>query len=156
MVYTERADVAAVSCGTSHSTAVCTPLRWIFKNAPLKANHSCRITCERSESAGEQLSVLTVISVFSEAESGKLVAGRWRFARTGPNILCSPMYFPTRCVWPKPDQVMTRRCNHMESGPVFNKILDPGLFRRTEPNPMPQLAVTQALPNLFQHVYLQN
>ena len=54
MVYTERAEMAAVSCGTSHASAVSTPLRWIFKNALRKANHSCRITCERSESAGER------------------------------------------------------------------------------------------------------
>ena len=31
MVYTERAETEAVSCGTSHASAVCTPLRWIFK-----------------------------------------------------------------------------------------------------------------------------
>ena len=31
MVYTERAETAAVSCGTSHVSAVSTPLRWIFK-----------------------------------------------------------------------------------------------------------------------------
>ena len=33
MVYTERAELAAVPCGTSHASAVSTPLRWIFKNA---------------------------------------------------------------------------------------------------------------------------
>ena len=32
MVYTERAEMAAVSCVTSHASAVSTPLRWIFKN----------------------------------------------------------------------------------------------------------------------------
>ena len=31
MVYTERAERAAVSCGTSHAGAVITPLRWISK-----------------------------------------------------------------------------------------------------------------------------
>jgi len=30
-VYTERAEMAADSCGTSHASAVSTPLRWIFK-----------------------------------------------------------------------------------------------------------------------------
>ena len=30
MVYTERAETAAVSCGTSHASAVSTPVRWIF------------------------------------------------------------------------------------------------------------------------------
>ena len=55
MVYTECAEMAAVSCGTSHASAVSTPLQWIFfLNAPWKASHSCRITCERSESAWEQ------------------------------------------------------------------------------------------------------
>jgi len=54
MVYTERAETVAVSCGTSHASAVSTPLRWIFKNALWKASHSCRITCERSESAWER------------------------------------------------------------------------------------------------------
>ena len=54
MVYTERAETAAVSCGTTHASAVSTPLRWIFKNALQKASHSCRITCERNESARER------------------------------------------------------------------------------------------------------
>ena len=31
MVCTERAEMAAVSCGTSHASAVSTPLRWILK-----------------------------------------------------------------------------------------------------------------------------
>ena len=63
MVYTERAEMAAVSCGISHASAVSTPFRWIFKKEKKKkkekekekrkkkkAIHSCRITCERSES----------------------------------------------------------------------------------------------------------
>ena len=31
MVYTERAETAAVPCGSSHASAVSTPLRWILK-----------------------------------------------------------------------------------------------------------------------------
>ena len=31
IVYTERTETAAVSCGTSHVSAVSTPLRWILK-----------------------------------------------------------------------------------------------------------------------------
>ena len=59
MVYTERAETAAVSCGTSHSSAVSTPLMWIFKNALYKASHSqCRVTFERSESARERRTAL--------------------------------------------------------------------------------------------------
>ena len=34
--------------------AVSTPLWWIFKSAPQKASHSCRITCKRSEPFREQ------------------------------------------------------------------------------------------------------
>ena len=37
MVYTERAEMAAVSCGTSHASAVSTPLRWIFKKCAIKS-----------------------------------------------------------------------------------------------------------------------
>ena len=33
MVYSECAETAAVSCGTSHISAVSTPIKWIFKNA---------------------------------------------------------------------------------------------------------------------------
>ena len=36
MVYTERAEMAAVSCGTSHASAVSTPLRWMFKKRAVK------------------------------------------------------------------------------------------------------------------------
>ena len=36
MVYTERAKMAAVSCGTSHAIAVSTPHRWIFKQTRCK------------------------------------------------------------------------------------------------------------------------
>ena len=51
-------EMAAVSWGTSHASAVSTPLQWIFKKRAIKkeeeAIHSCRITCERSESARER------------------------------------------------------------------------------------------------------
>ena len=36
MVYTERAEMAAVSCGTIHASAVSTPLRWIFEKRAIK------------------------------------------------------------------------------------------------------------------------
>jgi len=51
MVYTERAETAAVSRGTSHAT---TRYRRIFKNALKNASHSRRITCQRNESARER------------------------------------------------------------------------------------------------------
>ena len=45
MAFTERAETAAVSCGTSHASAVSIilSLRWIFQNALSKASHSCRL-----------------------------------------------------------------------------------------------------------------
>ena len=52
------AETAAVSCGTSHASAVSSPLWWIFKNVLQQASHSCRITCECSESARERRIVL--------------------------------------------------------------------------------------------------
>ena len=36
-VYTERAETAAVSWGTSHASAVSTPLRWILKKRAIKS-----------------------------------------------------------------------------------------------------------------------
>ena len=54
------AETAEVSWGTSHSSAVSTPLRWKKEKKKKKkgrykkkASHSCRTTCERSESAQE-------------------------------------------------------------------------------------------------------
>ena len=52
-VHRTCAETAAVSCGTSHASAVSTPLWWIFKKCAKKASHSCRIICEHSESAQE-------------------------------------------------------------------------------------------------------
>ena len=46
------AEMAAVSCGTSHASAVSTPLVDIQKTR-YKASHSCKTSCERSESAQE-------------------------------------------------------------------------------------------------------
>ena len=40
MVCTERAETAAVSRGTSHVSAVRTPLGWIFKNARVTQEES--------------------------------------------------------------------------------------------------------------------
>ena len=56
MVYTECTEIAVVSHGTSHASAVSTPLWWIFKKALYKVIliHSCRIKCKCSKSAQEQ------------------------------------------------------------------------------------------------------
>ena len=42
------------SCGTSHASAVSTPLRWIFKKRAIKASHSCRTAYKRSECSRER------------------------------------------------------------------------------------------------------
>ena len=39
MVYTERAEMAADSCGTSHASTVSTPLQWIFKKKKKKKRY---------------------------------------------------------------------------------------------------------------------
>ena len=52
-VHRTCAETAAVSCSTSHASAVSTPLRWIFKKRAIKASHSCRTAYKRSESAQE-------------------------------------------------------------------------------------------------------
>ena len=50
----ERAEMAAVSGGTSHVSAVSTPLWWLFKNTLEKASRLCRITRECSKFARER------------------------------------------------------------------------------------------------------
>ena len=52
-VHRTCAETAAVSCGTSHVSAVSTHFGGYPKNALWKASHSRRTTCERSESAQE-------------------------------------------------------------------------------------------------------
>ena len=52
-VHRTCAETAAVSSGTSHASAVSTPLRWIFKKRAIKASHSCRTAYKRNESAQE-------------------------------------------------------------------------------------------------------
>ena len=47
-----------------------TSSRWIFKNALLKASHSCRITCKRSESARERRVTLSSSSSKKEKKKG--------------------------------------------------------------------------------------
>ena len=60
MVYTERAEMAAVSCDTGHASAVSTPLRWMLeKKEKKKTRYKNLVThaeshAERSESARER------------------------------------------------------------------------------------------------------
>ena len=49
MVYTEHAEMAAVTCGTSHASAVSTPLPWILKTHYKKLfthveSHACTVS----------------------------------------------------------------------------------------------------------------
>ena len=54
MVYTERAETAAVASGTSHVSALKYTTSVDNQKRAIKTSHSYRITCERSESAGER------------------------------------------------------------------------------------------------------
>ena len=56
MVYTERAEMATVSCGTSHASAESTPLRWIFKKKKKKTRYKKLVT--RVESHASAVSLL--------------------------------------------------------------------------------------------------
>ena len=79
---TQNMQTAAVSCGTSHASAVSTPLRWIFKNMLQKASHSCRIICEHSQFAREWRIALykqpaISQSIHSQKESHRQVKPTW-------------------------------------------------------------------------------
>ena len=57
MVYTERAETTAVLCGTSHASAVSTPLRWIFKKRAIKklVTHASAVSLLESEQRRTEL-----------------------------------------------------------------------------------------------------
>ena len=91
MVYTELAETAAVSCGTSHASAVSTSLRLdIFKKALQKAIQSCRITCERSESARERRIALYK----SDQHQQQLLLSSYRPPADKPRVLLQPVRTP--------------------------------------------------------------
>ena len=73
MVYTERGETAPVSRGTSYitnnQTAMYTTLADIQKRAIKTYSHSCRITREHSESAGERPEN-GAVSLLERAENG--------------------------------------------------------------------------------------
>ena len=69
-VYTERAETAAVSCDTSHASAVSTPLRWILKtNKITNKQKKKKKNDQRRDNflLRGQLSVLILISVTAVA-----------------------------------------------------------------------------------------
>ena len=55
MVYTERAEMAAVSCGTSHASAVSTRLRWILKEKKEKTRYKKLVTHAESHASAVSL-----------------------------------------------------------------------------------------------------
>ena len=92
----------------------------------------------------------------TESDSGKLIAGQLRSAKTGPVDYCTPTRFLTRCVWPKPDQAI-----QIGPGPVLHITIG-AFFERTESNRMQEvgsgiydpgrfwltvMAITKTLPN---------
>ena len=79
-VYTERAETAAVSCVSSHASAVSTPLRWIFKTALWKASHSCRKQNASAGSlleSGEERYIKAIIISHQPAVVQELCESRW-------------------------------------------------------------------------------
>ena len=69
MVYTERAEMVAVSCGTSHASAVSTPLWWIFQKRAIKSyslmqNHRrAQRVCSRVENSSiKKRSIIIIIT----------------------------------------------------------------------------------------------
>ena len=79
MVYTERAETAAVSRGTSHVSAKYTILVDI-QNRTIKTSHSRRITCERSESARERRTALYKSDQYQPVEGAGIA--QWLEHRT--------------------------------------------------------------------------
>ena len=77
MVYTERANMAAVSRGTSHVSAVSTPLRWISKTHYEKANHSCQNICEcmRAENISWVGAAISIFFVATQVGVGGVGVG---------------------------------------------------------------------------------
>ena len=65
---------------------------------------------------------------------GKLVAGRFRFARTGPDNFCTQACFWTRSAWPQPDKAIQ---NQISSGPVSQNNIR-AVCAKTEPNRIEQ------------------
>ena len=88
-VYTECAETTAVSCGSSHASAVSTPLWWILKMHYEKAVHSYRIPCERSDSAGE----LRIALHKNDQQSTKLATGSGRRGIM-PSLAIFLQFFP--------------------------------------------------------------
>ena len=71
----------------SAQRSVSTPLRWIVKNAVSKASHSCRITCEHSESARERYIKAVIIIIMLGAGIAQWLEHRtrdWKVAGSNP------------------------------------------------------------------------
>ena len=70
-VHRTCAETAAVSCGTSHASAVSTPLQWIFNKQTkhtIKPSHSCRITCKHYISDHQSINPVAFASLSAQEE----------------------------------------------------------------------------------------
>jgi len=83
MMYTERAETAAVLRGTSRVTAKqhCQYTTWVdIHNAPEKASHSFRIACDKSAvsllESGEQHHIKAIIIISSSKVPGGIKRSR--------------------------------------------------------------------------------
>ena len=99
MVYTERAEMAAVSCGTSHASAVSTPLRWIFKKCAIKKKKlfthvESHVSAVSLLNSGEQRYIKAISSSSSSSSSSVRVRGACQFAH-----VCSHTFTGPRVTW---------------------------------------------------------
>ena len=92
MVYTERAETAAVSRGTSHVSAKYTILVDI-QNRTIKTSHSRRITCERSESARKRRTALYKSDQYQPVDLIVQELCESRGGRPGLSVLTSLLVF---------------------------------------------------------------
>ena len=79
MVYTERAETAAVSCGTSHASVVSTPLRWIVENRAIK-NKTNKNTQKNKKTKQSKNKLFTRVESHASAVS-LLESGEYRYIK---------------------------------------------------------------------------
>ena len=90
MVYTERAEMAAVSCGTSHARAVSTPLRWIHA---IKSDKKLAIKTREKKLVTHVDSHASAVSLFENGEQRYIKAINnnigpvtWKPLRDAPSL----------------------------------------------------------------------
>ena len=85
MVYAERAETAPVSCGTSHVSAVNTPLWWILKNALVTYAESHASAAVSLLESGEQRCIKAINNNIQCQTSGAVWKSRWPSWAPRPN-----------------------------------------------------------------------